>query len=83
MNHHIQFVNPLTGTCTHKYTRGPLAQCEKEHGWTEVIGKCLVNFMFRRRFNANAETTAMVNAFIGHLMVLGHIFLLKYHKFQY
>ena len=36
------------------------------------LDNVLINFMFRRRFNANAETTAMVNAFNEYLTVLEH-----------
>ena len=80
MNHDIQFVNPLTGNVrVDKNTQeGLWHNVKKNMDGRKSLENVLVNFMFRRSFNANAETTAMVNAFIGHLMVLGHIFLLKY-----
>ena len=54
VNHDIQFVNPLTGVHTNTQ-EGLWHNVKKNMDGRKLLENVLVNLMFRRRFNANAE----------------------------
>ena len=70
VNHEVCFVDPLTGVHTNTQ-EGLWHHVKKRVGNGSMdLDTVLVDFMFRRRFNANAGATAISNTFNGYLTVL-------------
>ncbi len=72
VNHSIQFVDPATGV--HAYTQEGLWH----HVKRQMVGRkdldaVLLEFMFRRRFNATCGITQITNVFNGYISILSSI----------
>lgn len=70
VNHSIQFVNPQTGV--HINTQeGLWHHAKRQMTGCKNLEDVLIDFMFRRRFNASSGITQHANAFNAYLTVLG------------
>ena len=69
VNHSIQFVDPITGVHTNTQ-EGLWALVKRSVVGSTDLELALVDFMFRRRFNATGGATQISNCFNGYLLVL-------------
>ena len=69
VNHSIQFVDPVTGV--HTNTQEVLwHHVKRRMSGSKDLESVLLDFMFRRKFNASAGVNQITNAFNGYLHVL-------------
>ncbi len=69
VNHSIQFVDPLTGVHTNTQ-EGLWHHVKRQMVGSHDLEAVLLDFMFRRRFNATAGQTQIANAFNGYITVV-------------
>ena len=72
VNHSIQFVDPTTGVHTNTQ-EGLWHHVKKQMDGSKKLESVLIDFMFRRKFNASAGVTQISNAFNGYVSVLGAV----------
>ena len=71
VNHTIQFVEPLSGTHTNGQ-EGLWYHAKKTIVGSRDLELSLIDFMFRRNFQATGGNMQIVNCFNGYLSVLSH-----------
>ena len=69
VNHTIQFVDPATGVNTNMQ-EGLWYHVKKKMTGCKNLDDVLVDFMFRRRFNATSGIEQIANTFNGYVTVL-------------
>ena len=69
VNHSIQFVDPVTGVHTNTQ-EGLWHHVKRRMSGSKDLESVLLDFMFRRKFNASAGVNQITNAFNGYLHVL-------------
>ena len=69
VNHSIQFLDPSTGVHTNTQ-KGLWAHVKRTVVGSSDLELALINYMFRKRFNATGGLTQITNCFKGYLSVL-------------